>query len=196
MRPHVPTPIRAVGRLALRAAWAGVTALCLLLLLLGCSQTRTVTVPAGETSVHQVAPDTIDMQELPPVEPKGEFTLAEEVIVYEDTADFAVEVSMVEVDRSDPDDQSVTVRTKAGNETIEKTFALPPMGESLRGRADGREDGMDWSVSGAPTDWTVDAYVTSTPPWWRRALQNVQAIVAFAVGALVGYVATKLLPGL
>lgn len=189
-----------------RAAWLGILILCLVLLG-ACSQTRTVTVPAQESSVHQVAPDTVEVKELPPLEPHGELTMAEEVIVYDDTSAPTFDVSLIEVDRTDPENQEVRIRVEAGSTTVEKRLAMPPMGEGLRIQAGQpsdtiptnrpRDTPLQETVFGAPTEYQIEADVSEvTPPWWRRALRQFQVLVAFGVGAVVGYVVTKVVPGL
>jgi hypothetical protein len=101
---------------------------------------------------------------------------------------------MVEVDRTDPDHQTVTVRTQVGEQTTQETLQLPTVGEALRGRAD--SSGLQWSVPGGPEEWQVDAYVRGEPPWWKQAARQLRYIVAFVGGMAFGYVATKLIPGL
>lgn len=163
----------------------------LIALLVGCSQTRTVTVPAGQSTVNAVVPDTIEHQELPPPEPPGPLTRPKEVVVYADTPDWTVDLSMIEVDRTDPNHQTVTVRAESGGRTVEQTLALPAVGEALRGTAD--STGLQWSVPGAPTEWDVEGYVSSyEPPWWRRLFQQGRLAVAFAGGLIFGFFAGKL----
>lgn len=200
--------LSAFARTSYRAAWLGVVVLCLALLALGCSRIRTVTVPAQESSVRQLAPDTIEVQELPPARLKGEITLAEEVIVYDDTSRPTFDVSLIEVDRTDPENQQVRVRVEAGSTTVERRLAMPPIGEGLRVQKSAVADdsmatnrprdtpSLRQTVFGTPTDYQVEADVSEiTLPWWRRALQRIETMVAFGAGLFVGYAIVKLVPG-
>jgi len=169
-----------------RAAWAGLA--LLLLALVGCSQTRTVTVPAQETTINAELPDTSQKAMLPPPEPIGQVTRPENVIVYQDTATYDVDLSFLEVDRSEGD-QTVTVRTQEGGEATEKTYALPVYGEGLRLQADSQ--GLQGTVFGAPTERQVEATAVEVP-WWEKAQQQIRLMVAFAGGVVFGIFGAKL----
>ena len=169
--------------------------LCVLLgLLTGCSTTRTVTVPAAESTVRTAPPDSSQETMLPPPEPVGQITHPETVVLYADTPRFTVELSMLEVDRTDPDDQTVTVRARAGDQIVEQTLALPVVGEALRGTVD--STGLQWTVPGAPTSWTVEGYVQDAPPWYEQVGRWLRLFMAFVGGGAFVYVAVKLIPGL
>jgi len=184
--------LSSVGHLHDQGVSAGLLALLLPLLAMGCSQTRTVTVPAAESTITAEVPDT-STATLLPEEPPAPITRPEEVIVYADTPDYTVDLSMVEVDRTDPDNQTVTVRTQVGEQTIQETLQLPTVGEALRGTAD--NSGLQWGVPGSPEEWTSDAYVRDEPPWWTRLWTQVRLALAFLGGVAFGYVVTKLVPG-
>jgi len=184
--------LSAFATLTRRAAWAGLVVLCLALLALGCSTTRTVTVPAQETTINAELPDTSRQAMLPPPEPIGQVTRPENVVVYQDTATYDVDLSFLEVDRSDGE-QTVTVRTQEGGEATEKTYPLPAYGEGLRLQADSQ--GLQGTVFGAPTERQVEATAVEVP-WWRKAQQQFRVFIAFIGGLAFGYVATKLIPGL
>lgn len=171
-----------------RAAWAGLVVLCLALLVLGCSTTRTVTVPAQQTTINAELPDTSQKAMLPPPEPIGQVTRPENVIVYRDTATYDVDLSFLEVDRSDGE-QTVTVRTQEGGEAMEKTYALPAYGEGLRLQADSQ--GLQGTVFGAPTERQVEATDVEVP-WWEKAQQQIRLMVAFAGGVVFGIFGAKL----
>lgn len=175
--------------------FAGIFAAAVLwaFLLTGCTQTRTVPVPAGESTINAEIPDTTEATLLPE-EPPAPITRPENVVVFSDTPDFTVNLSMVEVDRTDPDEQTVTVRTQVGDETLQETLPLPTVGESLRGTADSA--GLEWSVPGSPKEWEVEGYVYENPPWWERFLDELRFLFGLVVGLFFGYAITKLVPGL
>lgn len=194
--------LSAFATLTRRAAWAGLVVLCLALLALGCSTTRTVTVPAQETSVQLEAPDTTEQAQLPPPAPAGEVTQADEVILYGDTSRPSFDVSLIEVDRTDPDDQKVRIRVQQGSTTVEKRLAMPPPGEGLRVRAAPsggdsaatnrpRDHPLEETVFGAPVERQVEATAVEVP-WWQKAQQQFRLIVAFAGGIVFGIFGGKL----
>jgi hypothetical protein len=162
-------------------------------LLTGCTQTRTVTVPAGESTINAEIPDTTEATLLPK-EPPAPITRPENVVVFSDTPDYTVDLSLVEVDRTDPNEQTVTVRTQVGDETLQETLPLPVVGETLRGTAD--STGLQWSVPGSPKEWRVKGYVYENPPWWERLWTRLRLIIAFIGGLFFGYVVTRLVPGI
>ena len=196
------------AHITIRAAWLGVIVLLLALLTLGCSQTRTVTVPAQETSVQAEFPDTIEVQELPPPPPTGHATRPEEVIVYGDTSVPTFDVSLIEVDRTDPDNQEVRIRVQAGSTTVEKQLAMPPVGEGLRVQtstvADDtattnrpRDTPLQETVFGSPIDYEVEADVSKVePPWWRQAWRQFRLVLAFAGGFVFALFLRPFIPGL
>lgn len=177
--------------------------LCVLLglLLTGCSTTRTVTVPAQETSVQLGAPDTTEAQ-LPPPAPAGEVTKPDEVILYGDTSRPAFDVSLIEVDRTDPDDQEVRIRVQQGSTTVEKRLAMPPPGEGLRVRAAPsggdsaatnrpRDHPLSETVFGAPTERQVEA-TTVEVPWYEKFEMQMRLVIAFLGGGVFGVFIGKL----
>jgi len=180
--------LSAFATLTRRAAWAGLVVLCLALLALGCSTTRTVTVPAQETTINAELPDTSRQAMLPPPEPIGQVTRPENVVVYQDTATYDVDLSFLEVDRSDGE-QTVTVRTQEGGEATEKTYALPAYGEGLRLQADSQ--GLQGTVFGAPTERQVEATAVEVP-WWEQAKTQVRLAIAFAGGIVFGVFGARL----
>jgi len=193
--------LSAFATLTRRAAWAGLVVLCLALLAMGCSTTRTVTVPAQETSVQLEAPDTTKAQ-LPPPAPAGEVTKPDEVILYGDTSRPSFDVSLIEVDRTDPDDQEVRIRVQQSSTTVEKRLAMPPPGEGLRVRkapsgGDSaatnrpRDHPLEETVFGAPTERQVEATAVEVP-WWEQAERQFRLIVAFAGGVVFGIFGAKL----
>lgn len=178
-----------------RLEFAGIFAVAVLLaaLVSGCSQTRTVTVPAGESTINVQVPDTSRATTLPEA-PPAPITKPKNVVVFSDTPDFTVDLSLVEVDRTDPDEQHVTVRTQVGDQTIVRRLPLPTVGEALRGTAD--STGLTFRVPGGPQQWIVEGYVQDKPPWWRRLFRNARLFIAFLGGLFFGYAITKLVPGL
>jgi hypothetical protein len=168
-------------------------ALLLAVLMVGCSQTRTVTVPAGESTINARVPDTAQATTLPEV-PPAPITRPENVVIYRDTPDFTVDLSLLSVDRTDPDDQKVVVQVQAAGRTLKKRLPFPVSGEELRGVADSA--GIEFSVAGSPTEWTVEGYVRDEPPWYRRIWMQVRLFMAFFGGLFFGYAITKLVPGL
>ena len=205
MRQATDIPPRGLDR----ALFGFLAAVALLLFVLaGCSQTRTVTVPAQESSVRVEAPDTTWAQEIPPPPPRGEVTQPETVILYGDTTRPTFEVSLLEVDRTDPEDQAVRLRVEQGSMTVEKQIALPPVGEGLRVQKSDAADtaatnrprdhpGLEETIFGAPTDQQVEARVGSIErPWYQKVQRQLRLLIAFVGGMAFGYVATKLIPGL
>jgi len=183
MKPHLLT------------FWA---VLALVVMLSGCSHTRTVTVPAAEPTVRVEVPDTNRIPMLPPPEPLGQVTRPEQVIIYRDTATYSVDLSWLEVDRTS-EDETVTVRTQRDSQTIERRFELPAFGEALRLRADSQ--GLESGVYGTPKDQQEEAIVQGQRPWWDRLWAQVRLIIAFFGGGLFGYVfarvfSIRLIPGL
>ncbi|WP_251961566.1 hypothetical protein [Salinibacter ruber] len=165
-------------------------------LLTGCSSYSTVTVPAGEETVVSAPADTTVLETLPPAEIDGTRTEPVEVTVYEDTSQReTVDLSWLEVDRSDPDRQTITARVERGSSVVEKTFKLPEVGESTR--LFSRGSGLEGTVFGAPTDRTEKA-ITSTieRPWYMRLGRNLRLLAAIVFGAFLSYVVVKLTPGL
>jgi hypothetical protein len=162
--------------------------LCLALLALGCSTTRTVTVPAQETTINAELPDTSEEAMLPPPEPIGQVTRPENVIVYRDTATYDVDLSFLEVDRSDGE-QTVTVRTQEGGEATEKTYPLPAYGEGLRLQADSQ--GLQGTVFGSPVERQVQATAVEVP-WWKQAERQFRLFVAFTGGIVFGIFGARL----
>jgi hypothetical protein len=162
--------------------------LCLALLVLGCSTTRTVTVPAAEPTVTVEVPDTSREAMLPPPEPIGQVTRPENVIVYRDTATYDVDLSWLKVDRTS-EDETVTVRTQRDSQAVERRFDLPAFGEALQLRADSQ--GLQGSVQGKPKERQVEATAVEVP-WWKQAERQFQLIVAFAGGVVFGIFGAKL----
>ena len=174
-----------------RALFGFLAAVALLLFVLaGCSQTRTVTVPAAEPTVTVEVPDTTREAMLPPPEPAGEVTRPQEVVVYEDTATYTADLSLLEVDTRD---ETVTVRTEVDTQTVERTYQLPAYGEGLRLRPD--SGGLSGTVFGAPTSREVEATAVEVP-WYQKVQRHLRLLIAFVGGMAFGYVATKLIPGL
>jgi hypothetical protein len=180
--------LSAFATLTRRAAWAGLVVLCLALLVLGCSTTRTVTVPAQETTINAELPDTSQKAMLPPPEPIGQVTRPENVVVYRDTATYDVDLSFLEVDRSEGE-QTVTVRTQEGGEATEKTYPLPAYGEGLRLQADSQ--GLQGTVFGVPVERQVEATDVEVP-WWEKAKTQLRLVIAFAGGIVFGIFGAKL----
>jgi hypothetical protein len=160
----------------------------------GCSQMSTGVVPAGETSVVYEAPDTTTLAELPPVDVDGEGTEPLDVTVYSDTSSRpTVDVEAVTVDRTDPDQQTVTVRTREDSQTVETTFRWPEVGERTVLYSD--SSGLYGTVFGAPTSYETDI-ITSTidDPWWRDLGRRIQIGVVFLVALALGGLAVNLTP--
>lgn len=162
----------------------------------GCSTYSTVTVPAGEPTVVSAPADTTVLESMPPAEIDGTRTEPVEVTLYQDTSDRpTVDLSWLEVDRSDPDDQTVTTRVERGSSVVEKTFRLPEVGESTR--LFSRGSGLEGTVFGAPTDRTEKAITSSIErPWYMRLGRNLRLIGAMLFGGVLAYVLVKLLPGI
>jgi hypothetical protein len=180
-----------IGRaldISFRVGWACFLLTCLALLLLGCRGTRTVTVPAQETTINAELPDTSREAMLPPPEPIGQVTRPENVVVYKDTATYDVDLSWLEVDRSEGE-QTVTVLTLEDGEATEKTYALPAYGEGLRLQADSQ--GLRGTVFGSPVERQVEATAVEVP-WWEQAKTQLRIAIAFAGGIVFGVFGAKL----
>jgi hypothetical protein len=108
--------------------------------------------------------------------------------VYKDTATYDVDLSWLEVDRSEGE-QTVTVLTLEDGEATEKTYALPAYGEGLRLQADSQ--GLRGTVFGSPVERQVEATAVEVP-WWKQAQQQFRLIVAFAGGVVFGIFGAKL----
>jgi len=180
--------LSAFATLTRRAAWAGFVVLCLALLVLGCSTTRTVTVPAVDPTVMVEVPDTSREAMLPPPEPAAPITRPETVILYDDTATYDVDLSWLEVDRTS-EDQAVTVRTQRDSQTVEQRFQLPAFGEALRLRADSQ--GLQGSVQGEPQERQQEATAIEVP-WWEKAKTQVRLAIAFGGGIVFGIFGARL----
>lgn len=177
----------------------GTTQLCIIViavLTVGCSQIRTVTVQKEDPSIQRVIPDTLTLPELPPVEFEGGAeTFPEKVVIYRDTVKHTVDLSYFEIDRSDMDDETVTVRTQRDTVVVEREVRLPVPGERLVGRAD--SSGLGFSVFGSPMGYEVEADVSTVePPWWKSLFGRLHKFLYFAVGLVVGIVLAKLIPGI
>lgn len=199
-------------------------AVCLLTAL-GCTQTRTVTVPAGEPTINATT-DTVRIGEYPPVELQGTVTVPETRSIIDDTASNpAISVQRVEVDNR-PDEGEVRFLWEEGSRTIRDAYQLPVYGEMLVWRQEQvdregypirstpanqpRDTPADTvrkvdtvrvqpkaEVVGTPTEQKVEADVSSIkPPWYRRLWMQIRLVLAFVGGAFAGYVVTKLVPGL
>jgi len=180
--------LSAFATLTRRAAWAGLVVLCLALLALGCSTTRTVTVPAQETTINAELPDTSREAMLPPPEPTAPITRPETVILYDDTATYDVDLSWLEVDRTS-EDETVTVRTQRDSQTVEREYSLPAYGEGLRLQADSQ--GLQGTVFGAPTERQVEATSVEVP-WWEKAKTQLRSLFIFGCGIVFGIFGAKL----
>lgn len=171
-------------------------ALTFLLLLCGCSRFSTVTIPAEEPSLVTEPSDTIRVEEMPLAEVDGTSTEPIEVTVYEDTSTREpVDLSWLEVDRSDPEDQTVTTRVQSGSTTVQQTFRLPRAGESLRLFAD--SSALRGTVFGVPMETEREAITTSIErPWYYQVGRWIELLGAMFFGAFVSYVLVKITPGL
>jgi hypothetical protein len=149
-------------------------------------------VPASEPSVVYEAPDTTHVQELPPVELGGEATQPVDVTVYDDTSDRpAVSAEHITVDRIDPDEQTVIVRTRRDSQTIERVFRLPEIGEQLTLFAD--STGLQGSVFGAPRSYETSVITRSIDdPWWRDLGRHIQLAAVFVLALLLAGLITRL----
>jgi hypothetical protein len=167
----------------------------LTLALSGCSGLSTAVVPAEEPSVTHTAPDTIELQELPPVELDGEASMPLDVTVYSDTSSRpTTDVEAVTVDRSDPDDQTITVRSRRDSSTIEHTFALPAVGERTVLYSDS-SGALQGTVFGAPVEHRTTVRTSSIErPWWRDVGRQIRLVIAFAGGLVFGVIVAKLTP--
>jgi hypothetical protein len=167
----------------------------LTLALSGCSGLSTAVVPAEEPSVRYDAPDTSHVEELPPVELDGEASMPLDVTVYSDTSSRpTTDVEAVTVDRSDPDQQTVTVRSRSGSQTTETTFALPAVGERTVLYSDS-SGALSGSVFGAPISHETKV-ITSTidRPWWQDLGRRIQIAVVFVIALALGGLAVKVTP--
>lgn len=153
----------------------------LLLLLTGCSSLSDATIPAQESSVTYAPPDTIVLQDVPPVRFTGEETEAVEVHVYEDTA--SGPASVVEGIAVDRTQKSVTVRSRSGDSTIAEVFRLPEYGEVLQLRSD--SVGFDARVAGAPTQESARVMTSSINKPWHDDLMGWMWIAGALVGGAV-----------
>ncbi|WP_263788956.1 hypothetical protein [Salinibacter grassmerensis] len=106
-----------------------------------------------------------------------------------------MDLSFLEIDRSDLDDQTVTARVEKDSTTVEKTFRLPAAGEETR--LFSRGDGLEGTVFGAPTDRTEKAITSSIErPWYMQLGRQLRLLAAILFGAFLSYVVVKLTPGL
>jgi len=182
-RPHTVRDAALIGAVGVGAL------MCLIALLAGCSTTRTVTIPASEPTVTVAVPDTARAPMLPPPEPIEDVTRPEEVILYDDTATYDLDLSWLEVDRRG-EGQTVTLRTERDSKTVEREYALPAFGESLRLQADSQ--GLTAGVAGQPKDREREATAVEVP-WYRQLGRQVRLAVAFFGGVVFGVFAGKLL---
>jgi hypothetical protein len=168
--------------------------LALTLALSGCSRLSTAVVPPEDPSVRHEAPDTSHVDELPPVEMGGEDTEPLDVTVYDDTSSRpTTDVEAVEIDRSDPDDQTVTVRSRRDSQTVETTFEWPSIGERTVLYPD--SSGLQGTVFGAPTSYETQVRTSSIErPWWREVGRQIRLGIAVVGGLVFGVIAGRLLP--
>lgn len=159
--------------------------------LTGCSSLSDATIPAQESSVTSVEPDTIRLQDIPPVEFTGEMTQAEAVTVYDDTTVGPTsDVEGVEVDHKA---QTVTIRSRSGDSTLAQVFKMPAYGETLQLRSD--SVGFDGRVAGAPDQENVEVVTSSIDkPWHQDLMSWLWTVLALAVGG--GLVLLFILRGL
>jgi len=179
---------------AARTLFASVLLLAVLLatlLLMGCSRTRTVTVPAQESGVVSTVPDTVTLRQLPPADIRGTVTMPERVYVVTDTPRYTVDLSSIEVD---PEEETVTTRTVQGDTTLQKTWTGVPFGQRLRLQADSTGQ-LEGTVFGTPEAQEVEAVAESIEPaWYESFWTRVRIAIGFLGGLVVGYVVTKLTP--
>jgi hypothetical protein len=170
-------------------------AAALTLVLSGCSGLSTAVVPAEEPSVTHTAPDTSHVEELPPVELDGEASMPLDVTVYADTSSRpTADVEAVTVDRSDPGDQTVTVRSRRDSTTTETTFRLPVIGERTVLYSDS-SGALSGSVFGAPVEHRTTVRTSSIErPWWQDVGRQIRLVIAFAGGLVFGVIVAKLTP--
>jgi len=166
----------------------------LLVLLAGCSTYSTVTVPAGEPTVVSSPPDTSVLEELPKADIDGTRTEPIKVTVHEDTTTRpTVDLSFLEVDRSDPDNQTITTRVERGSTTVEKTFRLPEVGEQTR--LFSRGSGLEGTVFGAPISHEEDAITQSiNKPWYLDLFERIRLLFAVIFGGALLYVIVRIVP--
>lgn len=174
---------------SLVAAWALAAGLA------GCSGLSTAVVPAAEPTVQYDAPDTTVVQEVPPVDMGGEVTQPVSVTVYNDTTSRPTgEVESIEVDRTDPDNPTVSVRTRQDSTTVETRLRLQAVGE--RGVYTFDSTGaLQGTVFGAPVDHEAEVRTSSIErPWHKRLWAQIRLGIAFVGGLVFGYLATKFSP--
>ena len=155
-------------------------ALLLVLLLAGCSTSRTVTthVPAEQPSLS-VSTDTVHVASLAPLPRGGVRTLPQQVRrAARPTEGPSVPIASITVD-----DEEVTVRT----DSAEYVFRRPAFGESLDVRAD-TLDLLRGALRGAPQERTLDAEVVERESpfavFWRSfqwAALTVVVVLALAL---------------
>jgi hypothetical protein len=186
------TPLAHTAATVGRHRWRLVAVLAALVLygfaVSGCSTTRTVTVPAQETTINAELPDTTREAMLPPPEPIGDVTRPETVILYDDTATYDVDLSWLEVDRTS-ENQTVTVRTQRDSQSVERQYSLPAYGEALQLRADSQ--GLQGSVAGTPQERQREATAVEVP-WWEKAKTQVRLAIAFVGGIVFGVFGARL----
>jgi hypothetical protein len=166
----------------------------LTLALSGCTGLSTAVVPAGEPSVVYETPDTTHVQELPPTSVDGEGSMPVDVTVYDDTSSHpTTDVEAVTVDRTDPDQQTVTVRTREDSQTVETTFRWPEVGERTVLYSD--STGLQGTVFGAPRSYETQVRTSSIErPWWTDLGRRIQIAVVFLVALALGGLAVKVTP--
>jgi len=107
----------------------------LIAMLVGCTSTQSVTVPAQESTLNPSPPaGSTYVQALPPMPPLGKRTYADSVTVYLRSYDTPpLKVRRMEVDRR-TEDEHIGFVLERGGRSIEKTWPLPVYGMRWVGR--------------------------------------------------------------
>ena len=127
-------------------------------------------------------PDTIKLEDVPPVSFEGELTRPSRVTIYQDTA--SSPTSRVEGVAVDTEHETVTVRSRSGDSTIAQTFRLPEYGETLQLRSD--SVAFNGRVAGAPTAEDVEVTTSSIDkPWHTHIGDWLWTIGAVLMGGVV-----------
>ena len=129
---------------------------------------ETVRLPAPPATVQPpTVTDSVTLRREPPVPPPGRPTAPLDVETYTEPSD-AVRVT---VDRTDPDDATVTIQRPTGDSTEVQRFRLPAPGEAFDAVLDSV---LRASVRGDPVDVEAQAEVVADrESAWDRMLQRI-----------------------
>lgn len=173
------------------SAVIGAVALLVALALGGCgASTKTVRVPAPESTVNLDDTDEITLETLPPVPPRGSKTLPTTRRTYMDTLGRSeLDVQRVTIDRRDAGEEKIILQYESDSTTIEEEIPLPAPGEATDVQpgpdtTGGPAGSTDVQVRGAPESREREAYVTEDPGWFEQMWDSTLGLLA-VVGAII-----------